>query len=254
MRDYAPPVVRVLAALLVFLLSLGSAAQAGAQDDSPVGHVDALIEQGVQLREAGRDEEAAVVFRRARALEDSSRTRAQLGLALLAAGAFVEAYELLELVLAASDPWVEARRAALEASFASARAQVGTLELVGAPGGLVRVNGIERGLAPVAPVHVVAGRAVVEVSRDGFHTYIGEVMVEGGGRSRLRIDLIPQAATTPGGPGGASGEPDWLWPVVVTGGVLVIGAVVTGLAIGLQQPTFERSDVGGVVHTLVVEL
>jgi len=244
--------MRALVACL-FVLSVGWGTVVSAQERAPVERVEVLIEHGVQLREAGRDEEAVVVFRRARGIEDSSRTRAQLGLALLAAGAFVEAYELLDLVLAASDPWVEDRRAALEASFAPVRAHVGTLGRLGGTGGLVRVNGIERGLAPVAPVHVVAGRAVVEVSRDGFHTFVGEIMVEGGGRSRLRIDLIPQPATTPGGVG-ASGEPPWLWPLVITGGVLVIGGVVTGLAIGLQQPTFERSDVGGVVHTLRVEL
>jgi len=176
--------------------------------------------------------------------------RAESCLALLASGAFDESYELLAAVLSSSDPWVEPRRPALEASFASASAHVGTLELVGGAGGHVRINGVERGLLPLEPMIVAAGRAVVEVSRDGYHTFAGEAAVEPGRRSRLRVDLVPLMPTTDGA---AGGEPGWLWPVVITGGVLVIAGVATGLAIGLQQPTFERPDVGGVVHTLTVE-
>ncbi len=251
MRSLLPSAPMRSAALLAWIvLAVGAfASSAYAQDASAASEADALIEEGVQLREQGRDEDAVAVFRRARAIDDAPRARAQLGLALLATGVFVESYELLEAVLASDDPWVTDRRSALEASFASAAAHVGTLEITGDQGGRLRVNGVDHGTLPLTrPLHVASGRAVVEVAREGFHTYVGEAAIEARAISRLRVELIalPASETTP------AGGDDWIVPAVIVGSVLVVAGVVTGLAIGLQQPSYERGDVGGVVMTLTV--
>jgi hypothetical protein len=187
------------------------------------------------------------VFRRARALEDSSRVRTQLGLALLASGDFVEAYELLRDALASGDPWVEQRRAAIESSFASAAEHVGIVEITGgAPGAEVSVNGRVVGAMPLTHVvHAVAGRAVIEVSLEGYHRATNEVLVEPGRTARLRVTLVRRAEES----GGGGGSDDWILPVAIVGGVLVVAGVTTALAVALQ-PGYEHSDVGGVVMTL----
>ena len=208
---------------------------------------DALIEQGISLREQQRDEEAVSVFRRARALEDSARVRTQLGLALLASGDFVESYELLHEVLLSRDPWVEERRAAIESSFASASAHVGIVEISGGePGAQVSVNGRVVGALPILhPVHALTGRTVIEVVLDGYHPATHEVTVEPGQTARLRVTLVPRAPESSTG----GGSDDWILPVAIVGGVLVVAGVTTALAVALQ-PGYEHSDVGGIVMTL----
>lgn len=211
--------------------------------------VEALIEHGVSLREQGHDEEAVVVFRQAREAEDSPRVRTQLGLALLASGEFVEAFELLSQALREPDAWVEARHDAIEASFLSASQHVGLLEITGGePGAEVSVNGRVVGAFPLShAIHTLVGRAVVEVALEGYHRFSTEVAVEPGQTARLRVALVPRAEDEPGG--GGSSNDDWILPVAIIGGVLVIGGAVTAVAFALQ-PGYEHSDVGGVVMTL----
>jgi hypothetical protein len=48
---------------------------------------------------------------------------------------------------------------------------------------------------------------------------------------------------------GSGGSDDWILPVAIVGGVLVVAGVTTALAVALQ-PGYEHSDVGGVVTTL----
>jgi hypothetical protein len=215
--------------------------------------VEALIDRGITLREQGRDAEAVEVFREARGVEDSPRTRTQLGLALLASGEFVEAYELLEGALASGDPWVEARREAIAGSFASAAEHVGVVEIVGGePGAQVSINGRPVGALPLSgAVRALVGRAVVEATLEGFHTFAGEVTVERERTARLRIALVPrpfELSATPSR-GSDDGSDDWILPVAIVGGVLIVAGAITGIAIALQ-PGYEPSDVGGVVATL----
>jgi hypothetical protein len=228
---------------LIALLTLAHVASA---QDAPAPSAEALIERGISLREQQRDDEAVEVFREARALEDSARVRTQLGLALLASGEFVEAYELLRDALSSQDPWVEERRAAIEGSFASAREHVGLVEIAGGePGAEVSVNGRVVGAMPLSrPVHALAGRAVVEVSLAGYHRFTSEVTVVAGQPARLRVALVRRVEEAPGG-----SSDDWILPVAIVGGVLVVGAVVTGVVVA-TLPSDSFPEVLGTAMTL----
>ncbi len=206
-----------------------------------------LVEEGVSLREQGRDEEAVGVFRRAYAIDDTPRIRAQLGLALLASGQFVEAYDTLEGALATEDPWIETHRAALWGSFESAGQHVGLVEVMGGePGASVSVNGARVGQMPLPrAARAATGRAVIDVALEGYRPFSAEVVVQAGQTSRVRVELLPPLVE-----GSDPSRSDWFVPLIIVGAVLVVGGVATGLAIGLQQPSYERSDVGGVVMTL----
>jgi hypothetical protein len=209
---------------------------------------ETLIEQGVRLREAGRDEDAVSAFRRARAVEDSPQVQTQLGLALLATGEFVESYELLSAALLSHDPWVESRRAAIEGSFDSASAHVGLVEVTGGePGANVIVNGQVVGAMPLTrPVHALAGRAIVEVSLAGYHRTINEVAVEPGQTARLRVALIRRVEEAP--PSGSSD--DWVLPVAIGGGVLLLGGIIAAVVVASLPGEPPLPEVLGTATTL----
>jgi len=131
--------------LVVLTVVHGASAQ-----DVGAPSAEALIAQGISLREQQRDDEAVEVFRQARALEDTARVRTQLGLALLASGEFVEAYELLSDALSSRDPWVGERRAAIEGPFGAAGGAVGH----------VKDGGPRPGAGAVVAVHPAAAAVV----------------------------------------------------------------------------------------------
>lgn len=234
--------------LTVLTVAHGASAQDVGAQDAGAPSAEALIAQGISLREQQRDDEAVEVFRQARALEDTARVRTQLGLALLASGEFVEAYELLSDALSSRDPWVEERRAAIEGSFASASEHVGIVEISGGePGAEVSVNGRVVGAMPLTrPVHALAGRAVVEVSLAGYHRFTSEVTVVAGQSARLRVALV---ARTDDPPGSASND-GWILPVVVVGGVLLLGGAVTGIVFATLPNEPALPEVVGTATTL----
>jgi tetratricopeptide (TPR) repeat protein len=80
---------------------------------------DELIDQGLTMREQGRDEEALALFERAYELEPSAETSAQLGFVHQALGHWQEAHDRVSAALAINDAWVERHRATLERALAA---------------------------------------------------------------------------------------------------------------------------------------
>lgn len=207
MATIGPARSRSLSILLVLGLAIPSVApprRARAQEqDLPT--VDVLLEEGVQLREAGRDEEALRVFRRAWEMWPSPRTQAQLALACQAVGRWVEAAEHLSAALAAtSDPWIARTRRPLEDALALVVARVGRLEIAGTvPDAEVRVGGRLAIFREGRPVFVEPGSSEIEVRAPGFVRVTLGIDVRAGEvvRARVRMQREPSAPSeVPGAP------------------------------------------------------
>ncbi|MBX7194177.1 MAG: tetratricopeptide repeat protein [Sandaracinaceae bacterium] len=207
-----------------------------------------LVEQGISLREQGRDAEALVLFEQAYAQTSSPRALAQIALAEQALGRFVEAEAHLADALAQStDAFIRRNRAHLEGALEEIRLRVGDLEVVGGrPGAEVILGGVAVGVLPLdAPVRVVAGSVAVEVRAPGFERFIDTVQVRGGGSTTVRAELVPLAGTRvppreeererevaieepPATSAPGPTPPSWVLPT----GIALAGAGVVGLGLG----------------------
>jgi tetratricopeptide (TPR) repeat protein len=132
-----------------------------ARADEPSG--DPLVERGLELRRARRDEEALAVFERAFDKSRLPMILAQIALAEQALGRFVEAEQHLARSLAAPDAWVEQRRAALETALGVITSRLAWLEVsVNDPRAQVLLDGAPRDLA-LSPFRVTAGQHEITV-------------------------------------------------------------------------------------------
>lgn len=233
----SPRMSRAIALLLAALVAIAPGV-ARAQGES----ADALIDQGVSLRERGRDAEALALFERARALEPSGRALAQIALAEQALGRFAEAESHLAAALdsATADRFVRRNRSLLEQALAEIRAHVGELEVRG-PDGAELVAGRARATLPLdAPLRVSSGTVHVAIRAEGYEPFEADVEVVPGGRAELAPELAPIAATppppepapvlepAPPPPPHDDGGIGWMLPT----GIAAAGVGVVGLAIG----------------------
>jgi hypothetical protein len=161
----------------------------------------------VELREKGKDEEALAVFKKAHAKTPSPRARAQVALAEQALGMWVAAESDLSVALASeSDPWIAKNRAALDGALGVIRRHIGSLEVRGADGADVLVDGAPVGVASAGTsFRVEAGRRTIEVRSKGHHPTTRSVEVPAGGVARETITL--SAMSSDGGSGGGAGAP-----------------------------------------------
>lgn len=162
-----------------------------------VAQVDAVeqhVRRGVDLRRAGRDDEARSEFEAAYAQRPEARIAAQLGLACQAAGDWVRADALLrEALTATEDRWIARNRAALEGARSVGDRHLATVHLVGSvPGARLRVNGADAGTLPLtAPLRVLAGSVSLEVSAEGFEALTLRFVTAAGETLRERAELRP---------------------------------------------------------------
>jgi len=168
--------------------------------------VDALVHQGVGLRQAGRDEEAVAVFVRAVAARREGRTLAQLSQAEQALGRWVDADAHLREALGYTDEaWIVRNRSALESALAVIDGRVGSLVVRGGPpGATVHVDGRRVATLPMeTPARVRAGRVAVEVSAPGHVTVQRSLEVEPRAIAREEVWLVrSRSDTAPGTPVG----------------------------------------------------
>ncbi len=184
----------------MFLVAVADVARA----DDP--EAEAMIAKGVELREKGKDEDALALFKKAYAKSPSPRARAQVALAEQALGMWVAAEADLAAALAAeADPWIGKNRAALEGALGVIRRHVGTLEVRGADGAEVVVDGVVLGTAsPGASFRVEAGRRTLEIRSKGAHPSTRAIEVPAGGVARETVTLVA-VSRDDGGGGGSSG-------------------------------------------------
>jgi hypothetical protein len=219
---------RILAVFLAFNL-LGWA-RSPAFADGP-GQTDALIEQGLALREQGRDREALALFEHAHALDPSPRAEVQVALAQQALGRWLEAEQGLLQALATTprDPWIERNRPALEQALATVRNRLAWLTVDSEiPGTEVRIEG----RAPIAlpmlqPLRVPAGAVVVEARAAGYEPIVRTVEIHAGERARLEF-LLAMAHVAPGASTASPIGPE-AWILLGTAGAFLAGGVAANV-------------------------
>jgi hypothetical protein len=191
--------VRIAAGALACLLALAPSSVI-AED------ADALIKQGVELRRAGKDQEALEQFRRAYELAPSPRAVAQLGLAEQALGRWVDAEAHVDKALEApQDPWIAKYHATLEASRVTIAGHLGSLEVRGPEGAEVRVDGQLEGTLPLSrALRLPAGSALLDVSSHGRPLLTRAVNIVPGQLARENLaaphDGAPRVTVVDGAP------------------------------------------------------
>jgi hypothetical protein len=195
-------------AIVLTLFSSLHAATATAAGEDP----EELIREGVKLRRRGDNARAEGYFLRAYQLAATPRTAAQLGLAELALGEFLEAETHLSLALGARDAWVSEHKQALEDGRTSARKHLVRVELAplpsettaayaGNPATTVPADGV---------IFLAAGKpATLRLEAPSHKGSVIQVEGAEGETRHVSVDmpLIPRPAPPPPAPVARSGEP-----------------------------------------------
>ncbi len=209
------------------------------------------IEQGIALREQGRDEEALRLFQQVFDESGSPRALAQVALAEQALGRFVEAEAHLQEALArGDDPFIRRNREPLEGALEEIRLRCGDLTVEGGvPGAEILIADVAVGVLPLdAPVRVVAGSVAIEVRAPGYERFIDTVIVRGGNSATVTVELTRRrdepGRTPPEGAGsgdaregdthGQSGPSAPAWTLPVALGLAGVGVVGLGVGAGLM--------------------
>lgn len=222
-----------------------------------------LVDQGLALREQGRDEEALRVFELALEHGRDARVLAQVAFAEQALGRWVAASQHLQEALAqTSHPWLTDKRDLLAAELAKIEAHLARIEVkINVEGATITINGNAVGTAPLtAPVVVEHGTVVVGARAEGHFEATRQLTLEPGSVARLELDLtpVPAETATSGGttgdvaqqttvhhvveraPSGPTRNPVWL--LVAAGGLAVSGASVATWLIAEGRVADLRED------------
>jgi hypothetical protein len=228
----------LMAPLQLALLPIPMAAAA-----TPAEEAEQLIERGKRLREAGDDERALPLFRKAYQLNPGPRTAAQLGLVEQALFLSVDADDHLTEALKApeTDPFLKKNRNTILDSLAVVKKRVARVEITGEPEGAeVLVNGRMAGKVPLTqPVKVNAGSVDVELRSPGYKPVMRTLLISGGQYQPVVIRLEKQ--TSAGGQPGAAPEADGITGQAATGRssnwrkwtvVTAVGGAAIGVGVG----------------------
>jgi hypothetical protein len=166
----------VWATTLLLFGSFSRAAQGS--DDSPLTSEAALrrdeakreFEQGVELIEASKFEEATARFRRSVELFPTRSARENLAICLRELGRSDQAFEAYQMTLREHADLPEDVRDRITKQIAALDAKLGRLEIrTPEEGVLVAVDGRPKGRLPFAePLRVVAGRNVIRLHLEGY--------------------------------------------------------------------------------------
>jgi hypothetical protein len=191
--------------VVVAVLVIGASGARAHADDAP--QVEALIRQGVELRQDGKDSRALPLFQHAYELARTPRTAGQLGLCELALGYWIDAEKhLAESLASPSHPWIAKNQQALATSLQSARENIGQVVVEGAPTGAeVLVDGRAVGRLPLAgALRLPRGPHDVELRQPGYAPETKAVTVAGADTQRVGIALQKLAATPSSTPPGST--------------------------------------------------
>ena len=150
-----------------------------------------LLNQGVQLRRDGKDEEALRIFRRAYESWPSPRVLAQIGLAEQALGHWADARrDLVRSLEGHDDSWIKKNEAVLREGLKAAETHLGSLVVESdAPGAEVWVQGGRAATLPMQPLYREPGRVDVELRARGHGPVKMQAILEAGRSTYVRIPL-----------------------------------------------------------------
>lgn len=178
---------------------------------------ESLIKEGVEARRRQDDAVALELFVRAYALHHSPRAAAQMGLAEIALGRWLEAEEHLQEATAADrDPWIKKNASVLSESLDRVHQEIGSLEILGSPEGAeVVIAGEVRGTLPLPkPLHVRAGDVRFELRATGYEPDTRTVRVLPGQFTRETMKLARLPPVIPGTGAAPGSAPRPAVPVV----------------------------------------
>jgi len=195
---------------------------------------EALIAQGLTLREQGKDDQALEVFRRAESKQKSPRATAQVALAEQALGMWMLADAHLAAALAdKTDPWITKNRAALEGALATIQKHVGVVEVRTNVPAEVYVDGALVGTLPrEAPLRVEVGPRQVEVRAEGYYPVSRSVVVSNDGMARETFTLAKLPPTPVRDPAKAGRDPAPKLAPEPTNVPRTVGWVLVGTGVG----------------------
>jgi hypothetical protein len=183
--------MKSLPVIAIIALGLGGLGTARARDagDEP----DGLIMRGLELRRAGRSDEALGLFQRAYAAAPCPRTLGQMGLVESSLQRWIDAEAHLTAALATpEDPWVHRNRIFLDQAIDRTRQHVGELVITGPPGTRVSLGGKVVGPLPLeGPIRLAEGEVAVEASTAGRRPFAIDVSIRGGARAAISIVFEP---------------------------------------------------------------
>lgn len=183
-------------AIVIALAAVAPSSTVAAQVKGP--DADALIMRGLDLRRAGRSEEALILFRRAYREAPSPRTLGQMGLVESSLQLWMDADAHLAAALTTPDDnWVHRNRRFLDQAMDHAREHVGELAITGPPGTRISVAGKKAGMLPLTPLRLAEGEIEISASADGRKPYAVHVSIKGGARAAISIVLEPLELAAP---------------------------------------------------------
>lgn len=219
---------------LPLALSLALFASGAAAQTQPAS-VDALLRQGVALRQRGNDAGALEVFQRARALSPEPRVIAQIALAEQALGRWVDAARDLRAAMQREDdPWIRRNLSALNGAREEIMRHVGGLRAQGdGARGSLRVDGAEVATLPMTEAAVVlSGEREVEVHAPGYVPWRRRVDVRAGELTSLDVPALhPETTVAPSLPVRAA--PSNRGRAQRIAGWSLVGASAAGIGVGI---------------------
>jgi hypothetical protein len=180
--------LQVIAIVALGFGGLGTARAREAGDDP-----DGLIMRGLELRRAGRSDEALRLFQRAYAAAPCPRTLGQMGLVESSLQRWLDAEAHLTAALATPDDlWVHRNHLFLVQAIDRTRQHVGELVITGPPGTRISLGGQAVGPLPLeGPIRLAEGAVAVEARAAGQRPFALDVSIRGGARAAISIVFEP---------------------------------------------------------------
>jgi hypothetical protein len=187
-----------MAAALITVCAVWALAEAG--DACGPGDAAAHIARGHQRSDEGDDMAALAAYRCAHRLGGSAEALAQIGLAEMALGRWVEAEADLGRALAQEqDRWIRERRARLTAALEKIRDNLGDLLIEGSPPGAeILIDGRKAAELPLGmPLRVPTGRRDIHIRAKGYQAVSRERRIEARSLARETIELVRTSIDQP---------------------------------------------------------
>jgi tetratricopeptide (TPR) repeat protein len=184
-----------LVAIALLVAPSTARAEEGGSESEP------YVQRGIELRRAGKNQDALEAFQHAYAIRPTPRVGAQIALARQALGDWVDAERGIEDALRASDDsWIARYRDLLEQALATVRGHLGTLYVeANVSHGDFRLNGLpsEPMPSPDQPIRLAAGTSRFELRAPGYVSVQRTVEIAPRAQVHVVIALEPMAAPGP---------------------------------------------------------